>query len=349
MNHQTRAKREVTLPAPFETCYIQDETVIVITQPGTVIMWKWNGKSIIIDEAIVDADADSRRAQPTPGVLFHPTRKDIFFLVRLYKSRIPPEPKDENRHKFVVTKYENGKPTQKYDKIVQNPPLPDKYFNGDLIHFNLPDKLFGPSLMAIGQSCQRMNSYGLHMLALYDIGPSRAMLGDTIPWSLEYGTWFADCFNVVSEKFHQIQYAPLPAAAQVADEPEFNYVADDRVVLQVSLLDDSAIFQYQASMADRTAGPRHLVRFYACSLDGQELAPPIGKYVPVGKLRRLVHRTQGITLLFRDEEFSVAATANGYYWWSSEAPTLYENEDDLSSMCWTFDNLTHNSTSDGDE
>ncbi|KJZ74398.1 hypothetical protein HIM_06208 [Hirsutella minnesotensis 3608] len=184
-----------SLPGDFAACYAANENVAFVTKQQHVIIWQWGQAPVELD-AMSDLrhllGEDEIPLDPLPGVIWHPTARNIAFIVWKYdrtKDSAKREASkvrsymDDMREEMHVLKYENGKLTRHVKKALLDviPGAPVEY----CVCMILPIVPF----------CYQMNSHGLYCLEVIGLRKRR---DSCRPAAL--------CFNTLTEEFYVKRY-----------------------------------------------------------------------------------------------------------------------------------------------
>ncbi|KFA51418.1 hypothetical protein S40293_03282 [Stachybotrys chartarum IBT 40293] len=129
--------KRLSLPSGCQKCSAQNESIVILTTTGQILTWAWQGKLMELATkhklAKKSAHYDLLRGWNHPGVMFHPTRPEVLYLAWVYNTVLPPLDeghKSESHYSFkacavhmttIVIKYEHGKVTNQFCKVVTEP------------------------------------------------------------------------------------------------------------------------------------------------------------------------------------------------------------------------------------
>ncbi|KAG5932956.1 hypothetical protein E4U53_001143 [Claviceps sorghi] len=184
---QSRTWKRLRLPGPFQTCYVDREQVAVLTRQGLIIRWSWNGSATELDQS------HSLNMVPEgygtgifrPGVILHPQKANITYLVRIYESKSKDTCSRELIFLMSVVRHDAGVPTHRWLENILPASLGDA------------DDLSSPPLNSfLTLPCSKMSAHGLYSIGIVETNYSVHEFATT-------------AFNIYKEAFVQrrFQYA----------------------------------------------------------------------------------------------------------------------------------------------
>lgn len=210
---------DITLPAPLHACYADDESLVAVCRNKDSLHWSWGGTLVEIQ---VGEDGYHKLPRDTqgpflngfPGALFHPARKDVVFLVRIYIMDLAVQRRKSTWHPSdsilslspsltftSAAKNLFGTTVVKY--VQQGPGLP--FVAAKRYARTVPHPLeFGPQgepeepldddwNMDVSPSMRKTNNHGRYSLFYFFLF---SLIGEMATHNIE-----TQCFNVVTEKF----------------------------------------------------------------------------------------------------------------------------------------------------
>ncbi|KAF5139200.1 hypothetical protein E5D57_002992 [Metarhizium anisopliae] len=193
--------RRVTLPGPLTRCYVQGERVAFFTRQRLLVAWSWRGGASEVDISgeMNQPPEDYEGRRSFPGVILHPEKPDTLYVASIFRSKLNPgitEQSQKLRFLMSVVRYEDGKPTERWQELIQEDSLTDHFFISPHVFFQ------------VVLLCPKMGPNGLYnlgtVLTSINVTYDEARLGEIYRGQvLELAT---TAFSIYKESFIQRRF-----------------------------------------------------------------------------------------------------------------------------------------------
>ncbi|KAF7547055.1 hypothetical protein G7046_g9129 [Stylonectria norvegica] len=192
-----KAWKQISLPGPFAKCYVQRDTIGLVTKTKRVIIWTWQGTaSQLIFQENEHGGRENGRSPlfgGLPGLIIHPTLPDVVYVIWAYLL----EGNDENMAALTIVKFESGVATWKSQ--------------GSISHSSVgSDRNLDPAISFI---CRKENSHGTYTLTVsraidcgHHVSERRMWRCHDVNGDLRFAGWNAVSFNIFTQKCSQSYY-----------------------------------------------------------------------------------------------------------------------------------------------
>ncbi|KPM43449.1 hypothetical protein AK830_g3107 [Neonectria ditissima] len=222
--------RTVHLPNPAVRCYAEGESFGIVTTTGEVFICFQRGKVVALDISRIETPPKSRRVDGAlPAVLFHPTDRDVAFVVLAYRYYQP------------LAKFDANQLLWQSSASVANPVV------------NAVESCVDPqSLVRMQIAPKKSDAQGSYALGIYQLTSQRTAknigLCKCISDVWRHGDWGTISFNVLNRTFSQHYYSS-PRKNLLWDSTLDSYVSEppspEGVVMGAHLWDEGLLLTWR--------------------------------------------------------------------------------------------------------
>ncbi|KID85295.1 Cyclin-like F-box [Metarhizium guizhouense ARSEF 977] len=298
--------RRVTLPGPFARCFVEGERVAFFTRQDLLVAWSWRGGASEIDISgeMNQPPEDSEGRRSIPGVILHPEKPDTLYVASIFRSKLNPggtRQSQKLRFLMSVVRYEGGKPTKRWQELIQEDSLSNHFF--DSLHDSFRAVLL----------CPKMGPNGLYnlgtVLTASDVSYDDARVGDLDPARVvELAT---TAFSIYKESFIQRRFVESAGDAMIYRLP---------MQYEPSLYGLYGLCKHEEQLTTWSEEHASIPRWVLLDSDCEGRPDPdnAAKNDIISYLRELnkCESLYGPCVIMGDEDFQIHVTSKGILVWS---------------------------------